>query len=80
MTISNTWFTRVKTGGVQFHCCFASPSASDREFEEFLNNLTKHVTERELFAIAGDLNAWARDCGILETDKRRYKLLKPFIT
>ena len=56
MTIPKSWFARVRAGGVNFYSCYASPSASDSEFEEFFDNLTEDVRKRELVVIAGDFN------------------------
>ena len=59
ITRSNAWFARVKAGVVHFYSFDALPDASDSEIEEFLDNFTEDVRERELITIAGDVNAWA---------------------
>lgn len=70
------WYTRAKIGGVNFYSCYAPPSTSIREFEDFLDKLTEDIRKRNLVAVAGDFNAWATDWGSSTTNERGQALIE----
>ena len=71
-------FVRVETAGLHIYSCYAPPSATNEEFECFLDQLVADVRLRKPVIIAGDFNAWATEWGSKETNRRGMSLLEAF--
>lgn len=74
------WYVRAKIGGVHLYSCYAPPSASFEEFENFLDILAEDVRRHEPVAISGDFNAWSIEWGSRETDRRGEAIQEVFST
>lgn len=71
-----TGFVRIKAKGIHFNSCYAPPSMTTDEFENFLDNLVADAKQRSLVAIAGDFNAWAVERGSKVTNRKGQALLE----
>lgn len=68
-------FTWIKVDGIYIYSVYASPNASQGEFEDLLGDLSGDARDRRPHIIAGDFNAWATEWGSRETNRRGEALL-----
>lgn len=73
-------FVRAKISGIHIYSCYAPPSMSFEEYEDFLDRLMKDTQGRTPVVIASDFNAWAIDWGSKRTNKRGHAFLEALST
>ncbi|CAG4983072.1 unnamed protein product [Colias eurytheme] len=67
---------KAKIGGIHFYSCYAAPSRTIQEFNDFLDTIVDDVQSNSPVAIAGDFNAWAIDWGSKTTNARGRELIE----
>ncbi|CAG4973720.1 unnamed protein product [Colias eurytheme] len=67
---------KAKIGGIHFYSCYAAPSRTIQEFNDFLDTIIDDVQSNSPVAIAGDFNAWAIDWGSKTTNDRGRALIE----
>jgi len=67
---------RVKVRNVHYYSCYAPPSLTIEEFENFLDGLVGDAKDRFPVTIAGDFNAWAVDWGSKKMNRKGQVLLE----
>lgn len=73
-------FVAAWVDGLRFYSCYAPPSLSNEQFEDFLDRLTEDARKHFPVAIAGDFNSWAIDWGSKFTNTRGKALLEAMAT
>lgn len=69
-------FVRVKMKGIHFYSCYAPPSLTTSDFNDFLDRLVKDAEGLCPVAIAGNFNAWAVEWGGRKTKRKGQALLE----
>ena len=71
-------FIHATVNGVHIFSCYAPPSLSSQEFEQFLDRLTSDAKKYNPVIIAGDFNAWSTAWGSKVTNIKGRILLDAF--
>ena len=73
---AHSGFTWAKIKDIYFVSCYARPSASIKDFEDFLLELSLETRGKSPIIIAGDFNAWSTAWGSKRTNHRGRLILE----